>query len=71
MPSKKRKTSVTEVEDKNSSQTEQNFWNLHGRLIVWLENPNNFRTFQLYLTFQSVALSILYSWWQYQFPELQ
>jgi len=71
MPSRrKRNNSDSDEEDTSTALTQDiHYYNYPGRLINWLENPGNFRTFQTYLMFQSVALAILYTWWQSQFQQ--
>lgn len=47
-------------------ESECSSYNLPGRFIGWLEEPNNLKTFQTYLMIQSVVLAIFYSWYQSQ-----
>jgi len=73
MPSKRRRNHAGKeiaAEETVNQKPELSYYNLPGRLINWLENPENFRSFQNYLMLQSVACAFFYSWYQSQFAYL-
>jgi len=69
MPSKRKRSNKEISTETVQLKPDFNYYNFPGRLINWLETPENFKNFQNYLVIQTVACSIFYSWYQYQFEQ--
>jgi len=62
----KRKRNSREIENKEPERETDEILSLPSRFLNWLQKPGNLQNFQMVLSFQSLVLAALYSYWQSQ-----